>query len=115
VTHWFYYPAKGGKAPSAVDYFDAAWSAEAPSLSAPAIAAGVPRLLMAEFQYQPFEALERVTLNFTLYGYPDKPLQGMTNTPDRLLTLEGADIANLTYAVDDETVEIRIGRMTGRD
>ncbi|AVB20980.1 MULTISPECIES: RHS repeat-associated core domain-containing protein [Pseudomonas syringae group] len=115
VTLWFYYPATGGKAPSAEDYFEAAWAADIPRLSAPAIADSVPRLLMAEYQYQPINPWTFVTLNLAFYGYPDKPLQGMPNTPDKLITLEGAEIANPSAVTNDETVPIRIGRMSGRD
>ena len=104
-TLWFYYPAKGGKSPSVKDYFDKTWLAEVPSLSAPAIANGAPRLVMAEFQYP---------LNLTLYGYPDKPLRGMANTPDKLLTLDSVDISNLSAVVNDETIEMQIVKISGR-
>ncbi|MFW3165411.1 RHS repeat-associated core domain-containing protein [Pseudomonas syringae pv. syringae] len=115
VTLWFYYPAKGGQASSVQTYFTADWPTEIPRLSAPAIADGVPRLLMAEYQYQPVGEWSTVTLNLTFYGYPDKPLRSMANIPDKLITLEGAEIGNLTRVLEDETLEIRVTRMSGRD
>jgi YD repeat-containing protein len=113
VTHWFYYPAKGGVGPSVAELFDST-SAEAPILSAPAVADGAPRLLMAEFQYQPFEA-GRAPLNLTLYGYPGTKGQGGTNAPDTLLTLEGVDISNLADVEKNEAVSLQFKQITGRD
>jgi RHS repeat-associated protein len=113
VTHWFHYPATGGSASSAKALFDKTWQAEAPTLSAPAVEDGMKRLLMLEFQYQLFESV-RLPLNLTLYGYPDKPLASMANTPNQLLTLEGVDITNLEDAIKDEAVALQFNLVTGQ-
>jgi RHS repeat-associated protein len=114
VTIWCYYSAKGGNGPNLDAYADGKWFAELPLLSAPAIDAGLPLLLQAQYQYMVLEGVVRAQ-NLTVYGYPAHP-QGRSSrvTANVVVTLEGVVVSNAEEAMADTSKVLTLKREAGR-